>query len=353
MLPLFFSTHRVRLHVVTIFVLGAEPSRERTNCVCREPAGVHARGATRLTTLATSLALTIWVASSQLAQPVTDAMVRAASEVLGPSVTVRVAEFSGDQPESLPVRAGERSVRVTWSSERHESAHLTLCRTSNDCFERSVAFEAQDPELERGRTLGFLAAAVFLEESPRPTRAEPRAAPPPSAPVRLEPRFFASAAVALAAPGDATTFGAELGASYAPLHPVRLGVAFELRFGELTAAQANSRVGAALASLEYVVFEPSRAVWLGVGLRAGAYELSLSHLSDDDPAPVRKARWLFGGDAALVLGYRVGGSASLFAAPGVEVLSGWTEVVVHEAVQVTWPVAIPLFRLGFQAALFP
>lgn len=304
-------------------------------------------------TLAASLALTIWVASSQLAQPITDAMVRAASEVLGPSVSVRAAELFEEQPESRPPREGERSVRVTWSSERHESARLTLCRTEHDCFERSVAFEAQDPELERGRTLGFLAAAVFLEESPRAARAASPLAPPPSAPVRLEPRFFASAAVALAAPGDATTFGAELGASYAPLRRLRVGMAFEVRFGELTAAQANSRVGAGLAALEYTLLEPSRAVWLGVALRAGAYQLSLSHLSDDDPAPDRKARWLFGGDVSGVLGYRLGESAALFLAPGVEVLSGWTEVVVHQEVRVTWPVAIPLFRLGFQAALFP
>lgn len=318
-------------------------------------AGARTRGATRLTALAASLALTIWVASSQLTQPITDAMVRAASEVLGPNVTVRTEALSDDQPEAPRPRVdGERTVRVTWSSDRHENARLILCRAADDCFERSVAFEAQDPELERGRTLGFLAAAVFLEApASRAPRADPSPAPAPTAPARREGRVFAGAAVAVTAPGDATTFGAELDASYAPIHPLRLGVAFELRLGELAAAQANSRIGAALASFEYALLEPSRAVWLGIGLRAGAYRLSLSHLSDDDPEPVRKARWLFGGDAAVVFGYRLGDSAALFVAPGVEVLSGWTEVAVHGTVRVTWPVAIPLFRLGFQAALFP
>jgi hypothetical protein len=307
-----------------------------------------------LRALSTTLLLTIWVATSQLAQPITGAVARAAAEALGSSVKIRTAAYPEGQPELVrPPAAGERSVQIAWSSERHDGARLTLCRAASDCVERWVSFQAADPELERGRTVGFLAASVFLEE---PSSSEPKPAassPPAPTAVPRRPRALASASVVLAAPGDGTTVGARLDGSFAPRETVHVGLALQLRVGELAAAQATSRIGSALATFEYVPFRPTHAVWLGLALSAGAYQLSVSHLSEDDPEPDRKARWLFGGDAALTVGLNLGEVSSLFLAPGVEILSGYTDIYVHGVVRATWPIAIPLLRLGVRAAFLP
>lgn len=304
-----------------------------------------------------SAALTIWIASSQIASPVTGAIARAAGEILGPSITVRTAAYPDGHPESARPPAGEeRSVQVSWASASFEGAHLRLCRAADDCFERWVSFGAEDPELERGRTVGFLAAAVFLENAPQPEAPPP--APSPATPAReplqtkpvVERKGSVSAAASVAAPGDGTTVGARLAAGYAVAKSLRLGVAGEGRVGEVSAAQATSRIVALQLFGSLVVARPTPALWLGVELGLGAHQLSISHLSSDDPTPNRKSRWLFGGDLVGEVRLNLNEFSAAFLEPGVEVLSGKTEIDVHERTVATWPVAIPIVRLGLRAA---
>lgn len=303
----------------------------------------------------TSAALTIWIASSQLDLPITDAVTRAASEILGPSVTVQTAGYPDASPEQFrPPVEGERSVQISWESADFRAAHLTLCRTAHDCFERWVSFRPDDPELERGRTVGFLATAVYIESaSPEPPPVLHRQSPP--APSTVEHpsarKGSVSAAATVAAPGDGTTVGARLDGDYALFDAVRVGVGLEARFGELSAAQATSRLVSAGLTAGWVAARPTRALWLGVELGAGIYDLRLTHLSSDDPAPDSKSRLLFGGDVVGKVALDINEFSSVFLEPGVELLSGKTDIVVGGRVVATWPIAIPILRLGLRAAL--
>lgn len=288
-------------------------------------------------------------------------MAQAAGEMLGASVRVRTEAFPDDHPEVVPPPPdGERSAMLSWDSPRHEHARLRLCRAADDCLERWVAFEQNDPELERGRTLGFLAAAVFLETQESPAAAPPAATPtplpvaPPSKPSQgplaaVFPRGEISAAVAVSGPGDGTTLGASLGVDYAWSRKFRAGLAGELRFGDLPEAQASSRIGSLVVHTVFVALEPSTNTWLGVGAGAGLYQLSNSHFSSDDPEPDRQRRFLFGGTLSALGGIDFNKTSGIYLELAAELLSGRTTIYVHEEPVATWPIFNPLARLGLRA----
>jgi hypothetical protein len=311
----------------------------------------------------TAAALTIWVAASQVAAPSTGAMAQAASEMLGPDVAVRTEPFPDDQPGVVPPpERGSKSAVVSWDSPRHEHARLRLCRARDDCLERWVSFEPTDPDAERGRTLGFLAAAVFLETTP----ATGVPAPPPAAesqppapvtitaarpkPRRAFPRGEISAAVVASGPGDGTTLGASLAGDLALTAQFRMGLAGELRFGELGTAQASSRIGSLLARTSWLAWRPTQRTWVGFSLGLGLYQLSVSHFSSDDPEPDRKGRFLFGGNLGAMAGVDFNQTSSFFVELGTEVLTGKTTIFVHRKPHAVWPIVEPLARLGLRAS---
>jgi hypothetical protein len=281
-------------------------------------------------------------------------MSQAASEMLGPTVSVRTETFPEDHPEAVPAPAsGERSAVVSWDSPQHEHARLRVCRAANDCVERWVTFETTDPELERGRTLGFLTASIFRESS------QPKAAPTPvPAPARSNapkpppeyPRGEISAAAVVSGPGTGTTLGASLAADYAFSMRFRLGLAAELRFGEVPEAQASSRIGSLLLRTTFVAFRPSRSAWLGADVGLGVYQLLVSHFSSDDLEPDRQGRFLFGGTVGAVGGLDFNKSSGVYLELGAEILSGKTGISVHDEERASWPVVNPTARLGIRAA---
>jgi hypothetical protein len=322
-------------------------------------------------------ALTIWVAESQVAAPSTGALSEAAREMLGADVRVRTETFPDEHPEAATApAAGEESAVVSWDSPRHEHARLRICRAANDCLERWVTFEASDPELERGRTLGFLVASVVLNQDATATETSPAppaaATAPPLAPLsvqpsasRAAPRFESArvtqpprrfprgeltAAAVVSGPGDTTTLGASLGADYAQSPRLRLGLSAELRFGELTAAQASSEVASLLARASYVLVRPAASVWLGVSGGVGAYYLAASHFSSDDRVPDRQGRFLVGGTFGGTGGLDFNGTSTLYCELGAELLAGKTTIFVHDQPRATWPLAAPFARVGLRAA---
>src|SRR5262249_34962134 len=121
--------------------------------------------------LTAAAVFTIWVSESELAAPSTTAMAQAAREMLGAEVRLQTQAFPDGHPDTVPAPgAGERTALLSWDSTLHSHALLRLCRRVNDCVERWVAFDVSDPELERGRTLGFLAATVFLDTAAPPVQ---------------------------------------------------------------------------------------------------------------------------------------------------------------------------------------
>lgn len=324
-----------------------------------------------------TLALTIWIAASQVAAPSTGALSEAAREMLGADARVRTEPFPDGHPEAAaPPAPGEESALLSWDSPRHEHARVRICRAADDCLERWVAFEPGDPEVERGRTLGFLIASVVLNQSaPAPPKPEappkpPASAPPPVRPSqpstapsepaprepvhvplpRRFPRGELTAAAAVSGPGDATTLGASLGGDYAASPRLRVGLAGELRFGELSDAQASSGVASILVRASYVLAEPGSNTWLGVSGGAGMYSLSASHFSPDDRRPDRQSRFLFGGTLGGIGGVDFNATSALYLELSAEILSGKTTVFVHGEPRASWPVAGPLARIGLRAA---
>jgi len=297
--------------------------------------------------------------------------------MLGADVRVRTETFPDEHPEAATEPgAGEESALLSWDSPLHEHARLRICRAPNDCLERWVSFEASDPELERGRTLGFLVASVVLNQgarapgeppaippSPPPLAPAPVPAPPVVAraapdlervrvtrPPRRFPRGELTAAAVVSGPGDATTLGASLGADYAASPNLRFGLAAELRFGELNTAQASSEVTSLLARASYVLVRPSASTWLGVSGGVGAYYLAASHFSSDDRVPDRQGRFLFGGTFGGIGGIDFNGTSTLYCELGAELLAGKTTIFVHDEPRATWPLAAPFVRVGLRAA---
>lgn len=348
---------------------------------CRDAAAIRhhrrrgnsTRDAATLAALSATAALTIWVAASQVAAPSTGALADAAREMLGPDVRVHTEAFPDEHPEAASAPGpGEESALLSWDLPRHEHARLRICRAAADCLERWVTFEPSDPEVERGRTLGFLVASVVLNQSaPAPQAVEPRR-PPSLAPApttaarplpaprrdvvvvphspRRFPRGELTAAAVVSGLGDATTLGANLAVEYARSPRLRLGLSAELRFGELGAAQASSEIASLLARASYVLTRPGPSTWLGVSGGAGMYYFSASHFSADDREPDRQGRFLFGGTLGAIAGVDFNATSTLFCELGAEILSGKTTIFVHEEARASWPWAAPLARVGLRAA---
>ena len=274
-------------------------------------------------------------------------MAQAASATLGPTIAVRTEGFPDDHPEAVrPPTEGERSALLSWDSPAHERARLRLCKSARDCSEEWLTFTAGDPETERGRTLGLLAASLFVDSRPPP---EPPVVKPVVRVAAHEfPRAELSAKVAAVGPGDATGVGAAVGADYAPARAWRFGVAAEVRLGELGRAQANTRIAAGSAQVGVSLLHPARPLWLGLSGGVGAYYLSVSHFSSDDPSPDRQGRLLLGGTVAGTTEVDLGASSSVCLDLGAELLSGRTEVVVHQQIRGVWPLLVPLVRLGLR-----
>jgi hypothetical protein len=107
----------------------------------------------------------------------------------------------------------------------------------------------------------------------------------------------------------------------------------QARFGEVGVAQAAATdLGAAAGVILYVV-PPADQRRFALSLRADAVLLyeSLSHLSQDDPEPVRGAHLLPGAAALLEGQLAVSPTLGLVLGAGPEIAFGRTDVFVHQA----------------------
>jgi hypothetical protein len=111
---------------------------------------------------------------------------------------------------------------------------------------------------------------------------------------------------------------------------MRVGV--QARFGEVASAQATARDLAAGAGLILYVMPPEEGRRFALAVRAEGVLLyqSLSHLSDDDVAPVRQGRLLPGALALVEAQWAVSPTLALVLAAGPEMVFGTTDVFVHQ-----------------------
>jgi hypothetical protein len=95
---------------------------------------------------------------------------------------------------------------------------------------------------------------------------------------------------------------------------------------------------------------PSPKSWLGVRGSASAAQLWMSHLSEDDGGqPQRQSRLLAAFELVFHTGYHFTPASALAFDLGAQVLSGKTQIQVHQKLVAAWPQAVPVLRLGVKS----
>jgi hypothetical protein len=309
----------------------------------------------------------------------TSALVDALGAALAPEATV-VQSAQVDAPVEAD-RAAEKSrtavdasgkVLVDWSVAPGRIARIRVQRAGTEHWiERDVEFAPRDPPRERGRLVGLIAgtiwrAMVFADRDPPAAAALPgprpeasaalTAVPAPSAGAAIEPGGPGNRAVDAAAVfttglgGSAGRWGASVAGRWRPAGR-RLGwrAGLDARAGELPAALATvyTLVVGLGASLTLVEPRPYRR--FGLDLRGDVLAVGeiVSHLSSDDRAAVRHARWLPGADGGVDLTWSVSPALAVLLGGSVELAAGPTDVVVREERTAT----IPAWRLAARIGL--
>jgi hypothetical protein len=316
---------------------------------------------------------------------------------LGADAKIAVERFEGSPPtlaalaSAAKARGATATARVLWREAGGAQVSLDVYLARDDRLAyRGLTFGPRDLPAERGRAIGLVLAALILApEAARPVTGErPPAtpgAPPAAATAPTEvpevpgPKKAATLAptitpVAASVQGKSelaspslgrwavealTSAGVALGGAGGGLGGAlavrrlfgdRWGsrLALQARTGSVPAAQ-SSFVGAGLAGGLFVQLRPIGPVtppW-NLGARLDAilgYEM-LTHFSDDDPAPVRRGRFLPLGAAWLEADWRIAPTAMLHAGMGLEIAGGTTEVIVRDLNVAR----LPLFRVVGEA----
>jgi hypothetical protein len=292
----------------------------------------------------------VFVDAHDAASPLPAALARAAEGALGQRVEVSERTLAADAPAAALVEAGraERAnfaARVSWIDERRSQARLEVVAVDGDLRRSStIAFDPSDPLPERGRALGLVLAALVAPE--KQARLEREARPPPAAvapavtaaiapPAPPPPRRFALDAAAtggFAIGGAGSGAGGTIGLRWHPGKRIGLRLGAQARFGQVASAQSDAVDLAGAAGLVLFVIPPADSRYLALALRADAllmYE-SLSHLSSDDPAPVRSGRLLPGGLALIEGQWALSPTLALALGAGVEAAFGRTDIFVRQ-----------------------
>jgi hypothetical protein len=282
-----------------------------------------------------STLLLLFVATSDQGGPGLEALSRAVTETLGP-MAIAVHTFEQPTPPDemstiARARGAVAAARVVWAdADRSQaSVHVFLVR-ANRFHEQRVAFQAADPEAERGRALGLVIASYLLPVVERPPPAAPvvqlRVAPPP--PPR---RWWADAfgATGLARGGAGVGLGAGLGVRLQlnPRWGTRLG--FRARVGNVAAAQATLTAASVSAGVFRTLLGDPQGLSLGLRLEGSVLYEALTHFSSDDVGPVRRGRPIPGAAGLVELAIPIGSSAALHLGGGAEVAFGRTDVFVR------------------------
>lgn len=204
--------------------------------------------------MASPLIVVVVVALADSSDEASRAMTRTVQDALAETALVVVREEAHPDDNALLTKLGDTMhasavVAVHWSDDGH--AQVRVYRMALHAWTaRDVAFGADDPPAERGRSLGYGIASMVragveedhpAEPKPRPAAAEPSAPPPPPLP-RWDVELAGQGAVA----SSTTSVGASLGAGFRVVDPLlgrdRLVVraSFAGRGGSIDSADASS-----------------------------------------------------------------------------------------------------------------
>jgi hypothetical protein len=305
-----------------------------------------------------ALVIIVFLDAQDAGTPLAGALSRAMEQALGGRATTTFEQAPPRDAEAARLdkaRAAGASfgVRLQWEDAARLQARVQVVELATGRVEtRAVLFEPGDALIERGRTLGLLVAAVIDPESsgrgergppaaPPVPRAEPArpaaevarqpAPPPPPAESRWAVDAAAEGGFALGGAGSGVGGTAGLRRMVLPRWGLRLGA--RARFGQVGVAQSSSSALAFSLGAIFMLARPDERHRLGLTLRAEAMLLheSLTHLSSDDPAPVRQGRPLPGASLLAEAQWSLSPSVGLLLAAGPEVAFGRTSVFVGPA----------------------
>jgi hypothetical protein len=288
-------------------------------------------------------------------------MLKSAHQVLGEQVSVRieVIETKDKADALLDSRPNSAYAWLAWDNVDTHVAHLRcFIPTGNRWVQRDVAFAPQDPEVESGRTLGFVIASIYVEGSEpqnnpsalvplKTSETKPSAEPRPSASDGR--RFVLGAAASIAAPGDMRSMGAWFGIQLTLPRSFWLGAAGDIRFGTIGSAQASERFIAGGLIGTYRAWPRTGPLWCGPQVFLGAEQVALSHFSEDDPNPVNQSAWTARLDLLAVGNWELGGTSVLFLGLGANYRLGEMDVYVHGIRRAHLPAWAAIGRLGILA----
>jgi hypothetical protein len=297
--------------------------------------------------------LLVLIIAHDASDPLSSAFERAARAVLGPEANVSLVAVDADPPDEESAARGSAAdgvIELSWTADGSSALLHCYLVKERRWVDREVRFgnnPAGDPRetSERGRLLGFAAAAMFRDvpanepDEPTPKQLAPPTAellpappaprPPDAGPPRPLPRSLEFAGiVSSGVGGTAAGLGAMAGIRFRWAGPVWGRGFVSGRAGNIPEAQASTRtllLGAGLA----LSGSPARRVEVGLRVDAMASYFTASHLSEDDVAPVTRSRWLPAADLVGELGVQVAGTAGVFAGAGLEAALGKTDVYTH------------------------
>jgi hypothetical protein len=292
--------------------------------------------------------LVVFVAPSD-PRPDFAAMVDAARATVPEGTRVAVSERE-------PATNADVVVVVRWADDAHSHATLTVRLRDGRFAARSVAFDPQDPDLERGRTLGFAAVAMIpddvtaAEPAPSPERpVEPAPAPGKPDGTRKRVMLDLTAQGALAAAGSGDTLGGAVSGRL-PLGEVFARVGAAARFGTIAEAKASVVVvrGDVGVGVSRRVLHPDFEIGARGAVVLVHYALART---ETDGGKTAGSHTLAGADIAGEGGFWIARHVAIVGAVGTELAFGTTRVLVGSSSVAVIPPVRLLGELGVRVQL--
>jgi opacity protein-like surface antigen len=316
-----------------------------------------------------AVALLVLLTAAQISEPTAVALERAARDVLGADasiILVRQQAPVADEAALEQAREADGVVEVSWDAEhRAAQLHCYLARDGR-WLDRTITFDRDDADSERGRLLGFAIGSMLVGEkemdarasasvaAPSETMSKPRIDTEPRAPERTIPKRWLelTGSATTGVQGSADALGVSLGLRFRIGASFRFVTGVEGSFGEIEEAQATRVFVAGRLGLAWQPYETSALGDFGLGLRTEGFAgwLAVTHLSEDDPAPDRQSRILGGARALVELGLGLSETASAFVGLGSVVVAGQTDVYTHGTLATTIPVVWLTAEIGVRTA---
>jgi len=311
----------------------------------------------------------ILVARGEAGDSTTRGAVRAARELLGSELDVKVRENDVLASDEQAIELGKAMsanavVQLSWESADHREARIHFHFEPRPGWnDRLIVFSAGDDPAERGRTIGFAVASMMPASTPssdapprpagvaRQERENPAwsASPSePAAPRRGRGSLDVVGPAATGIMGEASGWGGAASGRWFFRAPFAVRAGFSARTGQIAIAEAVSLHIHLAAGLAWSpTFAAETPFDFGARLSFLAMREQLTHFDYDDPTPVPASRWLPGAEVAVEGSWRFNPTAGLVAAAATEVAFGHTDVTMHREKVAT----IPPIRLVLQAGV--